>query len=100
MNLSEISEQELNMLIAEKVMDRHVKDIERWSPSTDIVAAWEVVEKLRGIGILVTIGPWPWHGKYRATTWNSDRRKHENETIAGTAPLAICYIALKAMGDV
>ncbi len=59
--------------------------------SSDISAAWEVVEKLRYISIM----PWK-EGKWNATA------KHEEftfvQSIQDTAPLAICLAALKAKG--
>ena len=66
--------------------------------STDIAAAWEVVEKLEADGIgrleLVRLG-WDWNRVWRATFFSTAL----TEGVTGkadTAPLAICLAALLA----
>ena len=106
---------ELDRLIAEKVMGWRASssglnergsppdcwwDGERnrlqakWSPSTNIAHAWEVVKKLRNI----MVGPWGnsrWavcaiqDGDWDCCDWFS---------VADTAPHAICLAALKSVG--
>ena len=63
-------------------------------PSTDIAAAWEVVEKVR---LSVIPHPNGWHASYL------DERDSANfrflyAAVAPTAPHAICLAALKAKG--
>ena len=65
---------------------------ERWAPSTDIQAAWEVVEKLVADGGGVQV-----HGYNGAWYVSSDRVKTygtERRFIESSAPLAICRMAL------
>lgn len=102
---------ELDALIAEKVMgwERLEKilhppgpyEMNAWGNmiphySTDIDAAWEVVEKMHSMrlqtsiittekGVSVTIDEFYCHSP--------------DETIAETAPHAICLAALKALGE-
>jgi hypothetical protein len=81
------------------------------SYSTDIAAAWLVVEKLCGMAFLFSIRD---SKTYRGLEWMVcftivdhekkyrgvsllEERKHWGE--AGTAPLAICRAALKAVAD-
>ena len=59
--------------------------------STDIAAAWEVVEKADLWSLYGSIGD----GPYRACIQFGDR---EGLMTADTAPLAICLAALKAKG--
>lgn len=101
---------ELDQLVAEKIMG-HLADY-----STDISAAWEVVEKIINqdhdgtdywVDIRITSTP---NGKnpmdYRPLVWVSfyptNHRRSEYEYMgaigeADTLPLAICRAALKAM---
>lgn len=73
--------------------------------STDIVAAWAVVEKLRAGGIYFTIRTdiiWDvtlWDGN--EGTWNAGgcQDKWLVDVQAKTAPLAICRAALKAASN-
>jgi len=68
-----------------------------WTPSTDIAAAWEVVEKLRVLGFNVSVSCA--HGM---RTWDVRGWKADNTgrfiAHAETAPLAICLAALDALG--
>lgn len=58
----------------------------RWSPSTDIAAAWEVVEKM-------PMGMWP-----SVDGWVVEIPDGSGDEVeAPTAPLAICRAALKAI---
>lgn len=63
--------------------------------STDIAAAWEVVEKLKGATAHFQLQSIPggWSTRiFRVPAGLS------NEEIADTAPMAICLAALKAVG--
>jgi hypothetical protein len=62
-----------------------------WSPSTDITAAWQVVEKLKAIKPILNYEPHPnkWYMRFNGGEFYS----------ADTAPLAICRAALIAVGD-
>jgi hypothetical protein len=81
--------------------------------STDIAAAWEVVEALEGKTILELDehgafrsrenGGFQLQGPYIRSQWRAGwlERDHEYylaEEVAATAPLAICLAALKAVG--
>lgn len=64
-----------------------------WLPfySTDISAAWEVVEKFPAMQLFkYTTGTW-------VCCWGAEGKLFEAE--ADTAPLAICLVALKAVGS-
>lgn len=66
--------------------------------STDIRAAWEVVEHLRGLGMGVTVTT---DHDWRAEAECCVRIPDEPEWVcadAATTPLAICLAALKAVG--
>lgn len=63
-----------------------------FAPSTDIAAAWEVVEKADLWSLYGSIGD----GPYRACIQFEDR---EGLMTADTAPLAICLAALKAVNQ-
>lgn len=67
------------------------------SYSTDIEAAWEVVESLqiKGYGFILDnmehfLGNWQAHFELNANAWAEE---------ANSAPLAICRAALKAIGE-
>lgn len=61
--------------------------------STDIAAAWQVVERMKPLGIwLVDLQDY-----YKAAFLNSDDDVVGGEVSAETAPLAICRAALKAV---
>jgi len=90
---------ELDTLIAEKVMgldigddcDHSIDSCLCFPPySTDIAAAWQVVDKLISAecGFVVSGGgSLPWLATFR-----------NGQAHAETAPLAICLAALKAVG--
>jgi hypothetical protein len=99
---------ELDALVAEKVMG--LQPLRREVPpdpgafldlphySTDIAAAWEVVEKLTGrrdkdIGFALTVNP----GTIGTSFSALDGTEHWHVN-ASTAPLAICLAALKVVG--
>lgn len=71
---------------------------EEWSPSTDIAAAWEVVETMckREDVVYFTVerfGPSEYEDEpYRAFC-------NKISAVAKTAPLAICLAALAAVGE-
>ncbi|MBY6267998.1 BC1872 family protein [Parageobacillus thermoglucosidasius] len=69
---------------------------ESFSPSTNIADAWQVVEKLK-IAVIPQAGEPPKNMKYLAEI---DRRPLGGyyQAFAKTAPLAICLVALKAVG--
>ena len=72
-----------------------------WSPSTDIAAAWEVVEKMRADGWVMSLDH-DCYGDGRSAGTDVKFWKHrvaEHEAHAVTAPLAICLAALEAMND-
>ncbi len=99
---------ELDALVAEKVMgwsfcDGHggywskgglsMGSVHAWSPSTDIGAAWQVVEKLERDGILI----WKLGREDHMPNWFvSMGRNHKPGVNAeeATAPIAICRAAL------
>lgn len=113
---------ELDALIAEKVMGwapvhdglnfrwadggdyekrhRYVCD---WSPSTDIAAAWQVVERMDSLGWYLTIDRLSSGERVRFWRCEWMRYTEENEKCgdcwedADTAPLAICRAALEAV---
>lgn len=104
---------ELDALVAEKVMGFKVGpispsrlqekcvDLEMWSPSTDIAAAWEVVEKLQNILEERRKPPsWPiariemtWD---HAIGWKVFIPSYANED-GDALPATICRAALKAI---
>ena len=111
---------ELDALIAEKVMgwEWNIRNGQcyaehwcsnaadcwpEWSPSTDITAAWEVVEKLRNwpnghywlslSQIAGVRGEWRSGFSYGGMAVNHSPKF----VVADTAPLAICRAALKAI---
>lgn len=119
---------ELDALIAEKVMgwipyeperafaypgwhtpDGEFLNIARLPPySTDITAAWEVVDKLKLAVVPIDETKW-WAGKMgdhghdedplTSDTWvEQAMRDGKHGRIADTAPHAICLAALKVMG--
>lgn len=77
--------------------------------STDIAAAWQVVEKLAERGIALNIGPY-WGHPPKHEGWHVELDIAldtlpdldtipigDRYTVAPTAPLAICRAALKAL---
>ena len=76
------------------VMLPHREAAKDWSPSTNIAAAWEVVERLRANG-------YSWmQFTLIADQWDLEMGQGGHDigcdTLAPTAPLAICRAALKA----
>lgn len=113
----------MNILIAEKVMDKkpcehwHMLRLEPWEfihgvcghetcypinypphYSSNINAAWGVVEKIKDIHITFDMFYRKNEQKWWVTTHASDNAKDYG--IADTAPLAICRAALLAVMDV
>jgi hypothetical protein len=107
---------ELDALVAEKVMGyrRHHDDCNTYwvdsdgeepthshDYSTDIAAAWEVVEKLAEKRIQISAAPlWGSEGRM---IWEATWKKVNdtwNPVHANSAPHAICLAALKAVGHV
>ncbi len=111
---------ELDALVAEKVMGIELTITSQGHPyfrdgtllrvpiahySTDIAAAWQVVEKMRDLGYWCQMrnefeahdGPDCWAGftPHSTTGWNG---RPDHWTQAETLPLAICLAALKAVG--
>jgi hypothetical protein len=72
-------------------------DVRTFSPSTDISAAWEVVEKLGNLALQAP-GSTDMNENYRNfKTWTADfiyRFHPDSEATGETAPLAICRAAL------
>ena len=65
-----------------------------FSPSTDIAAAWEVVEHWTNDG-----GWFVMTFRHFDNDWYCSLGKHDNDVIADTMPLAVCLSALKAAGE-
>lgn len=101
---------ELDALVAEKVMGlskeppwpKPFKWYSRWwyydrefRPSTDIAAAWEVVEKMSEQGITVVVWAWP-GGRFGCDIAVINKADLIN---GDSAPHAICLAALKAVGN-
>lgn len=104
----------LDALVAEKVMgckpirtsfrpmcgcgdQRHGNDLSKYS--TDIAAAWKVVEKLRAQNKLTNLESIP--DSHFAFEIEPDPRgivEPQAWAVGSTAPLAICRAALKAVG--
>ena len=94
---------ELDALVWTHVFGYIVEHDLQWGPdySTDIGAAWQVVEKMRGRYVLnLTNGnsmePMAvWSAIFKEDV-GSSLEEHEGE--AASAPLAICLAALRAVG--
>jgi hypothetical protein len=104
---------ELDALIAEKVMGYvpprpgtvgyDMKDLPRNRVphySTDIAAAWQVVEKLNLLSKMKDGCLYfdPSLNKWVISEWSGGREFAEGSVEADTAPHAICLAALKAIG--
>lgn len=63
--------------------------------STSIAAAWEVVEKLHQLGLVVEVSMDNGTGRY-CEVWSIDTDRHRVETET-TIPHVICLAALKAV---
>lgn len=106
---------EMDVLIAKKVMhwysdpdvpyydsveaDGVIHISRKWSPSTDIASAWEVVEKLKSDGHELYISTT--YGQFDCTIVDDNGEPDENHSLTmlgaaheETAPLAICRAAL------
>ncbi len=85
---------EINALIAKNVIkSRRVKHY-----STDIAAAWEVMEAMRKNGVL---SEYDSRFGYRFVFWDYTKNPQRPfEATAETAPLAICRAALLAMMEI
>jgi hypothetical protein len=62
--------------------------------STDISAAWTIVEKLKGMEPEIE-----WSDEIHAWCVVFYKSKIDSATLGDTAPLAICKAALKAVGE-
>lgn len=74
--------------------------VERWSPSTDISAAWEVVEKMIGDGYNFSAAQSAANGHHPHAIFTNakDEEDRDNEwQFEDTFPLAICRAALLAV---
>lgn len=91
---------ELDAMVVEKVMGVDITSGSHRVPfySTDIAAAWEVVEKLKSSSFYIEfyiefyINRWQCHFCHETNGGVNCRRSY-----APTAPLAICRAALKAI---
>mgnify|MGYP001144293395 CR=1 FL=1 len=94
---------ELDALVAEKIFGVNNPDA-RWSPSTDIAAAWEVVEKMSKTHfseIAMTEledGTWGWMARF-ILVLNEPYTVNGYRATAKTSPEAICKAALLAVID-
>ena len=73
--------------------------LHRWCPSTDISAAWEIVEKMREVGYFIRLAD---QDEFiRARFYNPNFLPDEKSLwiVAETVPEAICKAALLAMED-
>jgi hypothetical protein len=70
---------------------RMADDTVRWSPSTSIAHAWEVVDRLTTLGLVVVVTS----DRTRRKPWRVECG--DIRTEASTAPLAISVAALKAV---
>lgn len=75
----------------------HTWSVDCFCPSTDIAAAWEVVEKLAD-EVYVEYGHRPSIQSHGNVGWLVRFRFHRG-TWADTVPLAICRAALKVVGE-
>jgi len=106
--LEKLNLRKINALVAEHVLEIPVEDhgFSRFTVkvgssklavppySTDIAAAWDVVEKLKGDeGVALNSGDFPDYGE----GWHC-MFDYPHSAYADTAPLAICLAALKSRG--
>ena len=110
MNIDELQAgRELNAMVAEKVMGYKMTEVagtkyvdgfsvqEPRPYSTDLMAAWEVVEKMQDYQKPHQMGH-PLHLKYHFWVEKWYASIGASEALEDTVPLAICRAALKAMG--
>jgi len=113
--VKERNDQELNTLVAERLMGLIIRRSRRAGikvsyPGTtiqydlpdyleDIALAWQIVERLLDLGYYTTIKP---HCFYTPIAWIARVENEEavEETLAESAPRAICLAALKAVGAI
>lgn len=113
---------ETDALVAEKIMGWHKGDTrwftntemstsemryDRWTPSTDIAAAWQVVERLTALGCDDFGLTWSHHNHENFMfAMNAPRHLSGSPSIGmpdpvacsgDTAPLAICRAALRVL---
>jgi len=74
------------------------EDADIFSPTTSISTAWEVVEKMKGLGYWLQIRV-SWHEK-EIVSAEFGRPSEEYKEYANTAPMAICLAALRATKEV
>jgi hypothetical protein len=74
-----------------------VSGVPGFKPSTDIVAAWQVVERLREQGLLVNVDTFA--NCYDAYVFNEAGEEIICFSAVATAPHAICLAALKAVAN-
>lgn len=67
-----------------------------WSPSTDISAAWEVVEKMRASRYEIVLDDLGGDSQWRCR-WDRDDCGCVGTAEHPSAPMAICLSALKAL---
>lgn len=74
--------------------------------STDIAAAWLVVEKLKKYGRVLQLTqitardrPWWWEAEFYCVAAEGEEPKEDSLGSAPTAPHAICLAALAAIGE-
>jgi len=94
-------EKETGNLLKIDLSDSIFKGLWKWSPSTDVAAAWEVVEYMAQKQFDFTLSG---HGeKYTVQVWNADpganRVRNPLATVYGPIPLAICQAALLAVKE-
>jgi hypothetical protein len=113
---------ELDALVAEKVMGYKVTD---WptgkefpitsaiaagvlsefqqsripSYSTDIAAAWQVVDKMKSLGCFIKVHNCDHRGEWGCWCTHPGRVLSESFAVEDTAPHAICLAALKAVDN-
>lgn len=118
MRWSEMTERDRDALVAEKVMGwtRHYPSIawegcDHWwvrpgetdphrgigklpDYTTDIAAAWRVMERMRGLGFYVILEGDPSDGRWTCTMGRNEDPIDTTEVDMDTAPEAICLAAL------
>lgn len=96
-----MDDRELDVQVAVRVMEYISGEIPHYS--TDIAAAWPVVEKLC-LSVLRNANDEYLVGKFDETVWNGDEWVDGQMVCilrpseAATAPLAICLAALRVVG--
>jgi len=107
----------IDRLVAEKIMGwkyypegHHISNELTWigadggwyikcpNYSTDIAAAWEVVEKLQKEYIVSILGPDDQGTHWCVDIMSKNQKLNFANEVGNTAPMAICLAALKAKG--